>query len=154
MVEYACSPTTTPFLKEPPMPRLNERQIKIATEALEGAGECQSYSGRGMYGKTCISVQGSNRECGEIVAGAIQFMQQELVSLVHEERDAQAEGKDITAETAKVFEYTEDMDAIVLELLAHMKMDNMGRDMVMYWEQIPMADDAGDDDEDEDGEKE
>lgn len=71
----------------------------------------RSYSGRGMYGKSCVAVIGNRRELQQLFG--------EVIVDLHENPSA-AENKGI--------EFDE-----VVDLLLSPRQDSMGLDIVVYW---------------------
>jgi hypothetical protein len=90
-------------------------------QAIEDADfECQSYSGRGMYGRKCLAVEiGRSHDLGELFAGILE----------------QVEGEDNTRE--------------IQDGLRGMCWDNMGLDMVYYFPNVPYTEDEEPEDEEE-----
>lgn len=82
-------------------------------DLLENAGyDCRDYSGRGMYGKSCLAV--TLGTSGRHPA---------LATLIVEVLD-NADADDLE---------------VVLEALGEVEQDNMGHDVVYYFPQIPFA---------------
>ena len=105
--------------------KLTAKQIKMVQDALENNGscECSSYSGRGMYGKTCASVSGSYRECMGAVNEIIQDLVQELVDACHD--------------SIRPDDLHDDVNAIIEVLITGMQQDSLGMGVVLYWKDIP-----------------
>lgn len=102
-------------------------------EIVEDAGfETQSYSGRGMYGKKCLSF---NLESGENEFDVFLSISESIQSYV-ESHDDGLELEDITPHF---------MGA---------KSDSMGLGLVIYFPEIEWEDSDDEDDEDEDFEEE
>jgi hypothetical protein len=70
------------------------------------------YSGRSMYGKTCVGISGMRSDCIKVIA--------EVMSDIASEANDHG-----MVRVSKWFE----------TLLNH-DMDNMGRDMILYWPQL------------------
>ena len=80
----------------------------IAEDGSEDTGFRNDYSGRGMYGHTCVGITGSEDDCQAIVA--------EVIKELH---------------TSAVDDYCFS-DAVDI-LLGGMKTDSMGRSNVIYY---------------------
>ena len=92
---------------------------------IEEAGhECQSYSGRAMYGKRCLAVVCNARRLGNLIADLL--------------RDA------------SMFDDGQDIEEVATAMQG-LCWDNMGMDMVYYWPDVPYTadeeEDNGDDEE-------
>lgn len=87
---------------------------------IEEAGyECQSYSGRAMYGKRCLAVVLDAGKLGRLV----QSMMETCLNCEPDDADAMNDAiKDVR----------------------DMRWDNMGFDMVYYWPDVPYTDEDDD----------
>jgi hypothetical protein len=81
--------------------------------------DVRSYSGRSMYGRECLAVEGESVE--KVFANLIQAM------------------ADLSFERKELQE--------IADLVRNGRSDSMGRDVVVYWPSVPFCD--GDLDEDE-----
>ncbi len=90
-----------------------------------GIGFRNSYSGRAMYGRTCIAVTGSMDEIQKIVSAVAG----ELVDLVFE---AAIDSDDNTNEAYATRDEIRDM----MDQLTKYNWDSMGLDTVVYWRKI------------------
>lgn len=74
----------------------------------------KSYSGRGMYGRSCIGITGSKAQCQKLIA--------EVITQMH----------------------YNDTDAVTFEewcdKIMSFELDSMGYDVIMYWTAISPAD--------------
>jgi hypothetical protein len=93
-------------------------------ELAEGAElDVRSYSGRGMYGRECLAIEGSS---------AMDIMASLLERISEEGEDAAEAASDLS------------------EALRRSSQDSMGRDMVLYFPGIPfVSEDADEEDNDE-----
>jgi hypothetical protein len=86
--------------------------------------DCRSYSGRGMYGRRCLAVEVDREQSlGDLMAGILEAV----------------EGEDNTRE--------------IQDALRGMCWDNMGLGMVYYFPDVPFAEEASEEDEDEEGDE-
>lgn len=89
-------------------------QSIIKEKAIElGVDYCPDYSGRGMYGRECVSISGARSECMQVIKACIV----ELHNTAQEEANDDAD-------------YDFDM---AIELLFDYYTDNMGTGVVLYW---------------------
>jgi len=79
-----------------------------------------NYSGRGMYGKTCISISGSEGDCRGVLVEAVKEMMSDLAF----------------AGTGNSEDLLPEYQGIVEELMLEYSTDSLGRGIVMYWSQI------------------
>lgn len=92
-------------------------------QLLEEAGlETRSYSGRAMYGKTCLAVDLDGGTLGPFVADVIEALQTQVGGEI-----MSTNGDDIS------------------EAFRSMKTDSMGRGSVVYFPGVPFEDGDGDD---------
>lgn len=83
--------------------------------------ECRSYSGRGMYGKSCLGITVESGQLGDIMACIV---------------DACTElGRDADDDHA----YPADVEKIC-EALRHMSQDSLGLGMIIYFPRVPYDD--------------
>ena len=90
------------------MPTLQQR-INTACKENDAVQFYDSYSGRSMYGRACVGIVGSRRDCMKVISVVMQ---------------------DIAAEAVKTggWQLGEWFDTLL-----DFDMDNMGRDMILYW---------------------
>lgn len=77
----------------------------------------KDYSGRGMYGKTCIGISGSNGDCRAVLAAAM--------------TEAAVDSRNIQLGSSR--EETDEYMREMFELLLNHSSDNMGHGVVFYW---------------------
>lgn len=103
----------------------------------------RDYSGRGMYGKRCLAITGSNGECQRAIADVVASLMQEVF-------DAAMDAVDDT-EVDQAHDLNDETQELVCKLLNN-RSDSMGLDVVMYWpdiEYVPSDRDEELDEEDE-----
>lgn len=104
---------------------MDKEQSRQLQDLFESAGqECRSYSGRGMYGKSCLGVEPYSM--GDFIA--------DVMSALIEECETE-EGRESVARGCA-------------EAFRNMRTDSMGRGMIVYFPDVQF--DAGEPDEDED----
>ena len=86
--------------------------IKDKCEYLETASFRSNYSGRGMYGKSCVGISGSTSECNDIITDII-------IDMYDDKYD--------------------DFRNAVKTLLSY-STDNMGYGIIMYWPDLQFED--------------
>lgn len=84
-----------------------------------------SYSGRGMYGEQCVGITGSFAACMHVLAHLIK---DESRAVASEECD-----EDTRMEMNNKFD--ENVDKLFC-----FKQDSMGRDVIIYWEELSSID--------------
>ncbi len=77
-----------------------------------------SYSGRGMYGSQCIGITGSHKACLQVIGQVIK--EAYAVSTNEDEIDP----------------------GQAIDTLIDFDQDSMGRDIILYWPQLPSIDSA------------
>lgn len=87
------------------------------SDGFEDVRLLKGYSGRGMYGKTCIGITGSNGECRAVLAAAA----------------AEAAFDSQTVQLGSSREETNEYLRQMLELFMNYHSDNMGLGVVLYW---------------------
>lgn len=116
-------------------------QERIKEMADNGYVEYRSYSGRGMYGKSCVGITGSYRDCqrllSDIAAEIIDDVYTTAIDCGDDEKEMIHAGN--VANQSK-----ED-----IENLMNYSTDNMGLDIVMYWPNIKFVGKEFEDEEDE-----
>jgi hypothetical protein len=112
-------------------------QMKLFKEAIGNISDFRgepltpnSYSGRFMYGKTCFSISGNEDECASWVSGVITS----LIDIVFNEAMDCDDNEDCLR---KSHQFKNDAKEIVETLIKEQKRDNMGRNIVLYWPDIP-----------------
>lgn len=95
-----------------------QERIKEACE-MSGTATYRSYSGRGMYGKTCVGIVGSFRDCMNIIAIVVGTQAEELYDA--NDDDASDIHYDLQDNLASLMEFN---------------YDSMGLDVVVYWPKI------------------
>ena len=89
-------------------------QQRLKTACRE-SGEVEfynGYSGRCMYGKTCVGISGTRSDCMRVISAVMQDI-------------AAANGAHGVLQVGKWF-----------DTLLAFDMDNLGRDMILYWPQL------------------
>ena len=90
--------------------------VAIIQEAIDETGTCTmstDYSGRSMYGATCVSITGTRTGCMQTIASSIKIASQ------------------VALETDEFGEFDVFVDAIM-----NFMTDRMGYDDVVYWPTI------------------
>lgn len=82
-----------------------------------------SYSGRGMFGSSCVGVTGSQQSVMAVVADVIKRMANVLTEAVR------GGNQDIIGDTEVWF-------ADNVDILMDSQEDRMGYDVIIYWQQI------------------
>lgn len=93
------------------------------TEILSKNENARSYSGRGMYGEKCVGIVGSS--FSEIFSNVVD-------DIFYSADDS---------ENNRTHE--------LMQLVMRFKHDSMGKDMIVYWEQLGRADESDSNDEGE-----
>lgn len=102
------------------------------TEACEQIGDevnVRSYSGRGMYGKTCLAITGSMSDCQRVIAEVLKEAAQESFDA------AINAGDDGDREANAAYELNDQLSALI-ENIVNFSWDSMGLDVVVYWPRI------------------
>ena len=87
----------------------------------------RSYSGRGMYGRSCVGITGSHSDCMQVISAVIQ----EAMYTLAEETDDE-----------KVMSLLNEKQQEV-DILLNFNTDSMGRrDIVLYWQELAMLEDV------------
>lgn len=126
---------------------MNEANKAALVEAIEAAcdsgyGEVSfraSYSGRGMYGKPCIGIEGSSGACMKLIASVISDLASEMVEVVVSDM----EDPNPPARNPRA-----DFDEMVAELMTYSS-DTMGYDKIIYWSDLEKVEDEEFEDEEE-----
>lgn len=77
------------------------------------------YSGRGMYGDSCVGITGSLSDCMRVIAYVIQALTDELENADEDNRFA----------ARRLFDNQ-------IEALMNFSQDSMGRDLILYWSDL------------------
>lgn len=93
-----------------------------------------SYSGRGMYGKTCPGITGGRSDCMQVIAYVIKEKSMDLSRIARE-----AGRRDTEATEEELFATENDFDRFVGTLL-NFDQDSMGRDIIFYWPELDAFD--------------
>jgi hypothetical protein len=86
--------------------------LKDAAKACEDVTFLNNYSGRGMYGRQCVGIAGSESDCLSVIAT--------VIDRAHCSED----------------EFEEPWFTVLETMLLCQERDNMGRDVVIYWRQV------------------
>lgn len=109
---------------------LQEQLEKVVEDDLN-VSFLNNYSGRGMYGKSCIALSGSLGDCMAAVGALLNNMHDEAFEHA---RDAE------TDEELNVASALNIAACNATEELMKIKWDNMGYDVVVYWPDLPSID--------------
>ena len=90
--------------------------------------EVRQYSGRGMYGKQCLAIEGDFSACQEALAYVIAALHEDLIVELDEAHDAE-----------KPYEPSVDFEDFVQKTLKYSQ-DQMGLDVVFYWPRVEYVD--------------
>lgn len=94
------------------------------------------YSGRGMYGRSCVGIVGGRHACQEVIAAVLNEMTAQLLQVACDSNGIDREMVDARNLCNTVQSNT--------SILMYFTIDNMGHDVIMYWEQLePLPDDDG-----------
>lgn len=87
--------------------------------------DVRSYSGRGMYGKSCLGITCNNpvKVQGKLVAEL-------TLQIVDEAISEEPEGRAVLGALSFA-------DDVKVELISKVKTDSMGTQSIIYWENIP-----------------
>ena len=107
-------------------------------DACESSGEVSfrnDYSGRGMYGRNCVGIVSTRRECNKVIAEVINA----LMSSVSAEALTRGDSYKL-ADVEQEFEQS-------VELLLDSEQDSMGYGVIVYWEGLaPLEEEVLDND--------
>lgn len=103
---------------------LANTNLLLALEAYAGDSENvrfhNDYSGRGMYGKSCVGISGDAQECNAVFCTLIQELAEDLVQHTEEGNGGHA---------LKLYKET-------VEALYNHRTDSFGRGIILYWPSI------------------
>jgi hypothetical protein len=103
---------------------------QLITEACEQIGDdsvtIRSYSGRGMYGKTCTAIVGTMTDCQRVIAEVLKQAAQDVFD------SAIDAGDDGDREANAAYDKNDQLSALI-EKLVNFSWDSMGLDVVVYW---------------------
>ena len=91
------------------------------------------YSGRGMYGRNCVGIVGSESSCLKVIAEVIKGAREELKKV--QLGSSEHEGDMLFGQ--------------VVDTLLNYDRDSMGRSVILYWPQLESIEDEDFDGEDE-----
>ena len=103
-------------------------------QALKDGAQCSddlgvkfrnSYSGRAMYGKSCVGLVGSHEYCMKVVGFAIEDLAQTLLD----------------SDEPDFYEFGQCVDALM-----RFRTDSMGFDVILYWPDLESLPDENEDD--------
>lgn len=105
---------------------------RLITEACEQIGDesvtVRSYSGRGMYGKTCTAIVGSMTDCQRVIAEVLKEAAQSVFDV--------AIGAESDEDRNAAYELNDEFSPLV-EKLVNFSWDSMGyADVVVYWPRL------------------
>ena len=85
-----------------------QERLRTACRESEVVSYYNEYSGRCMYGRNCVGISGSRKDCMKVLSEVMQ--------------DIAAEGVHGVLQIGELY-----------DTLLNFDMDNMGRDMILYW---------------------
>lgn len=91
------------------------------------------YSGRGMYGRNCVGITGSETGCMKLIAEVIKGAREELKTV--QLGSSEYEGDTLFGE--------------LVDTLLNYDRDSMGRSIILYWPQLESIEDEDFDSEEE-----
>jgi hypothetical protein len=106
-----------------------QKQLQAACDDM--GGECElrdNYSGRAMYGKRCIGITGSMRDCQKVIASVLGTMSQDLF-------DTAINCDDSDREATAAYDLNDKVQEAIDSLMAF-SWDSMGLDVIVYWPDI------------------
>lgn len=112
------------------MPTLQER-IKDAAEN-SNVSFRNSYSGRGMYGKSCVGIVSSHDACMSIISQIIREDADELIDSAFD-----AENDDRAIINIMRHEWHENVYTLL-----RFSTDSMGHDVIFYWPELESIDET------------
>lgn len=111
---------------------------KLLKAACEDSGEVQfrnDYSGRGMYGKRCVGITGSMRECQRVMASvATALAQESFETAIDCDEGEENAAYDLNDQVQKG-----------LDSLMSFRTDSMGLDVIVYFEDLEPLTEEDDD---------
>ena len=112
---------------------------KMLTDALQDdLVEIREYSGRGMYGKSCLAITGASGDC----KSTLQRVVARALELAYENGYSHCDG-DIEYPDLEMYEVIELVDIQkICENLLDYSQDSMGYDSVIYWPKIPFIEEG------------
>lgn len=119
---------------------------KLLRDNLEGDADVSRYSGRAMFSRECLSLQGSLLDIRLTIAHALNDLHDTIVQYEIEQATNEDEIDDDLAPNIPSFDH-------VCSTLLNYRQDQLGLGIVVYWPDVKYG--PGDDDgEDEDGTEE
>jgi hypothetical protein len=105
------------------------RSIAVLAKDLLGQTEVQvmKYSGRGMMGRECLAITGSMKQC-----------QNGIVDVLIASHDATVEAMLANKHSGSTID---DPFVALIRRLLTFSSDSMGRDVVLYWPDLPWMED-------------
>jgi hypothetical protein len=110
--------------------------LKDACEETGNATFYNNYSGRGMYGRTCVGIVGASmQDCQLVIAAVIKDGALRISRVAKESKDPDYSTTDDNLE-----ETMDEFDDAV-DMLARVCMDSMGLGVILYWPELdPLVD--------------
>ena len=105
-------------------------QERIYNACNDNNVQYRSYSGRAMYGKNCVGIVGSMKECQQVISDVIQTVVDELFDSAVDCTD-----EDVN----QVYQFRSDV-ADLIQTITQWKSDSMGLDVVLYWPDVKFDD--------------
>lgn len=85
------------------------------------------YSGRGMFGRKCIGLTGTDSEVNAVISETLQMAVQDLFT-----DTVDLDGDDTTA----AYNKNDDVQRAIATLIGGSARDSMGRDIIVYWPDV------------------
>lgn len=104
-----------------------QQLLSTACDDMGGEVNIRSYSGRAMYGKQCVGITGSQRDCQKVIAATIGTMVQDLVDEAV-----------LSPESGEAYNMNDNVQQAIDKLMSFSS-DSMGYDVILYWPQIEWA---------------
>ena len=95
-------------------------------DACESSGEVSfrnDYSGRGMYGRQCVGIVSTTRECNKVIAAVINALMSSVSA------------RALEGDSYKLTDAEQEFEQSV-ELLLDNQQDSMGYGVIIYWESL------------------
>jgi hypothetical protein len=110
---------------------------KMLSDACDDSGEVQfrnDYSGRAMYGRRCVGITGSWKDCQAVMASVTAAMAQDLF-------DTAINTDDSDREANEAYDLNDRVQEKINEIMSF-TFDSMGLDTIIYWPSLePLEED-------------
>lgn len=107
-------------------------QLLLMGQADEDTATVRSYSGRGMFGRTCLAITGSVSQCQQLLAEALKEGFRDVCQLMSSES---LKGGQSALLMAQIEHETDEYDTALGHAFNYAQ-DQMGLDVVWYWPNI------------------